>query len=545
MAYRCYYCHSIKENSIESLIFHSIEHHNNMDLSLLKKVESGKYKSFHYHIKPSLFVSKQLKVDENLHLYSLSEESPLKKGPRTSTPHKKACKEDLIIQANEEHCDIINYAEVATQTASVYDLHGESDCNTFHSQSGSQFGVSDTDNDDISLKEAISDPSYLRKFGEERDKHFPHEMDAIRRSEPHDEWLLLTKMLIKGIFPTNNLAYRLFLDVLNFYNTRNIHATRYDEKTKRFWMLGFRLFRGKFIRFMGGLKSTNSDQTKTSPLDSDINFLVPDVRTLQRDTDSTDISCETPGIITRNISAYASLPSVQQKSHKICFDGKKISQGFGKKLGEVDLFGHEPKPTLVEKQTRLAGEKYAVRIANDIVSRIEKNGHSILSDACEDDRKMLSDNAKKLIKIISIRIQELKLTILKKQYALETLLKDAGEQWVNSKYSYAISGIKTSIFRMKESVTNLLQCNDGLARLLADATLSKSFHIGSLALQLSSQDNYVCLRETVDVDIESLETRVDDTTSMFAVKQRTDAWFKLRTQAKVTGNTLHTSIGLR
>lgn len=34
----------------------------------------------------------------------------------------------------------------------------------------------------------------------------------------------------------------------------------------------------------------------------------------------------------------------------ISLDGKKIAQGFGKKLGDINIYGHENPPTLPERQ---------------------------------------------------------------------------------------------------------------------------------------------------------------------------------------------------
>ena len=95
---------------------------------------------------------------------------------------------------------------------------------------------------------------------------------------------------------------------------------------------------------MGGLKDED-----ITPSKSNINFLVPNVAILQAELQLEE-SCQKPGIIYGNIDCYSKLQGVEEKLHKISFDGKNIAQGFGRKLGEVDLYGHEMAPTLTEKK---------------------------------------------------------------------------------------------------------------------------------------------------------------------------------------------------
>ena len=59
---------------------------------------------------------------------------------------------------------------------------------------------------------------------------------------------------------------------------------RYSDQTKAFWKLGWRLFSGRFLNFMGGYKSHGDVVQKLaysglySPSSSEINLAVPDSR---------------------------------------------------------------------------------------------------------------------------------------------------------------------------------------------------------------------------------------------------------------------------
>lgn len=52
---------------------------------------------------------------------------------------------------------------------------------------------------------------------------------------------------LKGLvlFPINNIALRLWLEVVEWYANENTTTMRYMNETKSFWKVGWRLFGGK------------------------------------------------------------------------------------------------------------------------------------------------------------------------------------------------------------------------------------------------------------------------------------------------------------
>ena len=62
---------------------------------------------------------------------------------------------------------------------------------------------------------------------------------------------------------------------------------RYRKETKMFWKLGWRIFGGRFVNFMGGYKNHAdtilglSEKGSYSPQTSIVNFSVPDMKTLR------------------------------------------------------------------------------------------------------------------------------------------------------------------------------------------------------------------------------------------------------------------------
>ncbi len=76
----------------------------------------------------------------------------------------------------------------------------------------------------------------------------------LKERDQLDDWTSFMRQLSEGTFPTNNLAYKLFLDVVKLHEQGSIYAMRYSPTVKQFWAVGYRLFKSTFIRFMGGLK---------------------------------------------------------------------------------------------------------------------------------------------------------------------------------------------------------------------------------------------------------------------------------------------------
>ena len=57
----------------------------------------------------------------------------------------------------------------------------------------------------------------------------------------------------------------------------------------------------------------------------------------ERRKKSLQMNFDKPGIITSNIDAVAGTHNAQQKRYELCLDGKRLTVGFGSKLGDVDL----------------------------------------------------------------------------------------------------------------------------------------------------------------------------------------------------------------
>ena len=83
-------------------------------------------------------------------------------------------------------------------------------------------------------------------------------------------------MVNDGSFPFENIAFFLFMDVYRCLSCKNTSRIWYSDKVKHFWRIGYRLFHGKWLKFMSGpkiketLTTGQSDKGIFSPADAKI-----------------------------------------------------------------------------------------------------------------------------------------------------------------------------------------------------------------------------------------------------------------------------------
>ena len=64
-------------------------------------------------------------------------------------------------------------------------------------------------------------------------------------------------------------------------------------------------------------------------------------------------------------------------------DGKKLTNWFGNKLGEVDLYRLETAPTLTERTGIVREEEQMVKNAQELINKAEELGHTFLQNLYE------------------------------------------------------------------------------------------------------------------------------------------------------------------
>jgi len=107
-------------------------------------------------------------------------------------------------------------------------------------------------------------------------------------------------------------------------------------------------------------------------------------------------------------------------------DGKQIIQGFGSKYGDVDLYDHETKPTLVDRRKRLNTETEAVSSLETKLDVHQDDVDRTVNAIPESQSKEITSEISKTIVNLSTRLRELRRTKLKKDNTLMRLNESVG-----------------------------------------------------------------------------------------------------------------------
>ena len=109
----------------------------------------------------------------------------------------------------------------------------------------------------------------------------PNVLNEMKKNGYIKTWISLSRMVNNGSFPFDNIAFLLFMAIRRFLSCENTSRIRYSDKMKHFWCVGYKLFHGKWLKFMSGLKHTGTQMTEQSdrgvfsPHEAKINFAVP------------------------------------------------------------------------------------------------------------------------------------------------------------------------------------------------------------------------------------------------------------------------------
>ena len=393
----------------------------------------------------------------------------------------------------------------------------------------------------------LNDSDTVKNAVDHLQKLLPAVTSHLAENGRLDDWLSFFKLVESGEFNVSHIAAQLFLDVIQFAVVKDVRAMRYTPAVKQFWSIGQSLFRAKFLRYMGGYKtfselseSTNDNEKSMIKADvSLINFACPNKNILIEEKKKFNIECDEPGIILSNLDAVSSITQNKDKAFNLCVDGKKITSGFGKNLGEVNIFGHESTPTYQQKKDRLEIELCVVDNTMKEISRWIEREVTVISELNMDSKNLLHSNVLDIISMNSERIKELRQLKVKLQMSLEKLMKMVEEPWQKSKYSYAISSTKTKLHEIHRCINDALELNDKLGLVAAACNgAEKKYIIGNM-VELTYQENYSCISSS-----QQNQTSNEERNPTRFVKQRSEKWLHDRKQAKATGSTIFKALGL-
>ena len=164
------------------------------------------------------------------------------------------------------------------------------------------------------------------------------------------DFMTLVNQLASGDLSPSNIAFLLCLEHAKWQSLKTTTQMGFRDVMKKFWLVVYRLLKGKGIRFFSGPKNygqvitSKATRENYDPKKSDINFAIPDERYLR--CQDRILGCIVqPGIIESSLNILQN-----HKDVVLMADCKWLAKGLkGDRAGDVDLWGHEKNPTLQDK----------------------------------------------------------------------------------------------------------------------------------------------------------------------------------------------------
>ena len=347
------------------------------------------------------------------------------------------------------------------------------------------------------------------------------------------DMLAFCSLVCSGTFPMSNISFLMFLDTVRWLSLTNTRMMRFRDDTVRFMLVGWMLFGGQWVRFMQGIRTSDDSVECRESHQKGINFAVPSLNTIrERSQQLTSIPRNiSPGIIDGVLVAVAK--AANAKTYVLSLDGKKISPGLTPHSGDVDVFGFE-EPPLTERRDTLEREKEIISdltcLATSIMGRDSLN--SIV-----DEHVHLSEKLQSVLLVITGRIGEVRLLHLQRALSLDKFPKLGGDNWRQSKFIYVISSIQTSLYQIREFITNWMSCMKALIWCICTVRGSVQELAMGTHVDMTTQIN-LYMYELIPP--EQLATEFKSNPNF--IKQRKPQWFELRKKAPITGSTLHNGL---
>ena len=553
MDYVCYYCKTGSQEINEQLD-HTVQHHPFKQIKIKCKTINDRTGHFAYQTRTfEIIPGHTLNDNEKLIIDTNTWEVYIEKDAKELTPeHSRCMYKDHDSQRNPTGTGNGKHLQNSNQTPknTYLQRHGDENEET-QNQSLPDLNtkISEQPTSPLSKKSKFCTPKgepenldiddESHNFISEIIDSVPSVVKAMKNAGQLETWVKLHRLIRNQTFPFGNIAFLLFMDVCKFWDNANSSSMRYSETVKKFWRIGYRIFHGKWLRFMGGPKHGGSliggecDRGSYDPKESSINFAIPVRSILSSDLSPVNASELKPGIINPLVERVAEHSS-EAKTYKLCVDGKKINAATNGKRGEIDLWGYESKPTLKEKQTQLMNDRAVVKDAASIISEASICNKSMLSDLDYTDCVKLKPILFNVIRLLSNYIRTLREIVVVREATKERLKSSVEGDWRKSKYVFVISGLVTYVYDIRSCIKNLLASVDQICQIICEINGSTFIKVGSV--NMSAQANYLHLK---DNKIDS-----DNDEELRFLKQRSDKWHAIRNDAVITGSTMNDALGL-
>lgn len=344
------------------------------------------------------------------------------------------------------------------------------------------------------------------------------------------------RLVSESRFPMQNISFLLWLEVIRWYQQGTSTTMRYMNQTKLFWKLGWRLFGGRFIRFMGGFKNQSqivhgeTERGYFNPDSSKLNFAIPSVDILREfcPYGNENSKPRKPGIYTDVMGKAAEV--LKDTSVCLTFDGKKIKQGLTAKSGDIDILGFEEGLSLTDRKNELAELLNKLQALSILLSDLNEldNVEEMHETTKNEVLQMLRD----LHSTVSKLAQDIRELRTKKEFAKSKFIERGGSEWRHGKFVYVISAIHAHLYDIDCFLKTYMETLMKMCSCIVDLNDANGEFVVRQEVNLTANENYVPLPDGIETDNPRL------------IKQRSEKWHNIRSKAVITGSTIYKALGL-
>lgn len=338
------------------------------------------------------------------------------------------------------------------------------------------------------------------------------------------DFIILMRMLSSGFLDVLVLPFLLLLEVAKWYNCSTTTQMRYYKITMRFWSAFYILCGGTGINFFKGSKNQGQVQTKETtrgqydPSKSKINFAVPDEKYLRSCDTKVPKECP-PGMVEESFRLLAN-----QKDMVLSADGKGVARGLrkDKHLGDINLWGHEQKPTLTEMD-------------NALEQNLQFLEHLKEGDLLPQEKHELLGVLLRTMTFQIKTIREYQLEAKKKLMYMEKGFK-SNENY----YRYGIGQAKSYLTRTQIWIHKALNLNKEVCHAMSQVLNNAHLFHPESDLVLTQMTNVRRLHET---HVMRNHFNLADNTAL--IKQQSKEWSDVRSSVPITASTAYNALGFR
>ena len=374
------------------------------------------------------------------------------------------------------------------------------------------------------LFESDTDSSWAQLYKNISDA-LPDVCQALFNKGLLDDFHTLVLLIRDDVFPLDNIALKLLLEVARWYGLESSTQMFYSTDTLLFWRVLYKLYHGGILRFLTGNKMCHDSESSLNPKESKINFAVPSPQVIRSFEGVKCLPKELPpGIISETLD----MKQDSHCSHILSVDGKKVASGLNKDWGDINLFGFEQQ-SFTSLQNKIKTELHDIDELHELVNACRRS-----KNASPQQKQATISKAFNVVHNISCHIKDLRHIGRNQYFALQKFRKLAGGDWRNSRYVFAISSIQATLHQSEVCAARLLEINKRLGLVISCIHGSEGSFCNVDHLDVSYQPNFVRLKDPLDIESEDLRY----------LKQRSNRWYHLRSAFRVTGSIINQAIGL-